>query len=194
MVMVTNICRILLFAIFSCFIACNRNEEVRPELLCIKDSKPCTDSLVKVRGGYNERFLELVYSVKNSTDKKLYLPIRAYLFNDSIKSTISVYLENQNDTIKPIFRINKIPYNKDVIDAGDSMLIFVRLYNFPSWQKKWCNVNTDAEDIVSKLRLRYVRSDKDVNNTAKRISITFDDNPKNYKHYVIPRGSSIDVI
>ena len=194
-VMDISINKILLFAIFFCIIACNSNEEVSSKLLCITDSKPCTDSLYETqRSSYNARYIKFVYVVKNNTQRKLYLPIRTDLFNDTINSTISACLVNKDDTIKPIYKISKIPYNKDVINEGDSMLIYVEFYHFYKWQRKWCNVNTGAKDILNMLRLKYIKSDKDVNNSVKRADIIFESTPQKYLHYEVKRGSSIDVL
>lgn len=137
-------------------VACNSNNTytLTPKSLYIKDSKPCTDSLYEVWGrSYNGREIEFQFVVNNNTDEKLYLPLSAW--NRKNTDSISVCFINGTEKIVPYFSVKKVPFDSDFINANDSMRIFVKLYGFPEWQKDWCNVNLEIEDIISKLRITY---------------------------------------
>lgn len=179
--------RILIWACLILLIACSKDYELRPCSLYITDSKPCTDSLAEIRkNSYNARTLDLQFVIKNNTGKSLCIPIKTVN-----PSNISVCLTNEQDTIIPKFTVKKVPYNTNIINEGDSIRLFVKLYRFPDWQSDWCNVNTDVKQIISMLRISYHGGDCSDTSTDK-VVLKFDEIQSNYTLYVIPPGAIID--
>lgn len=175
------------------FVACNSIYNLTPKILYVKDSKPCTDSLYEVWGHYyNAREIELQFVVKNRTGEDLYLPLSTHLFPKD--DSISVCLSNGQECITPVYYIKKVPYDSDIIRANESMRIIIKILSFPEWQRDWCNVSMDIEEIISKLKITY-KSNKDYpDKTLKKANLIFDEKITDYTIYEIPSGRSIDIM
>lgn len=173
------------------FVACNNIYNLTPKILYVKDSKPCTDSLYEVWGHYyNARTIELQFIVKNCSGEDLYLPLSTYLTPKD--GSIYVCLSNGQECITPNYSIKKVPYDSDIISANDSMRIFIKILSFPKWQRDWCNVGMDIEEIMSKLKITYKNNKDYPEKTPKKANLIFDEKFTDYAIYEIPSGGSID--
>lgn len=175
-----------------CMISCNNDKKLCSRIISVTDNKPYADSLYENNeSSYNARKIDFLYVVKNNTGKKIYLPIHTS-YNDKLHSYVSAQLINGKDTITPLYSIDKVPYKSDIINAGDSMLIFVRLYQFYRWQTQWCNVNTDIRDILSMIRLNYHKSQADINKELKNVDLEFETDYQKIIFYEIQPGTNTD--
>lgn len=185
--------KLVIFMALLSIVACAdyRCYELSSELVCVTDSRPCTDSLFDIEKTYNAREIELQYVVRNNTGEDVCLPLRS-LSCDSHGSYISAELVDGSDTIRPTFHVMASSDKTGVIRAGDSLNIAVRLFCFPDWGNENCNVETDVKDIVSRLRLEYHRDDADACKPAVPATLSFPVNPATFSLKLIPRGASMD--
>ena len=146
-----------------CICGCVNNSPkvVRGVFLAVTDSKPSTDSIytewLKEGHSINPRYIELGITIHNDTDEKMYLPIRTW--SDSItKSLINVFFTDGKDTIYPIYDVRKNPYNSNYICKGDSLLLFIKVYNFEKWGKDGIDVNTDLDTLINRLQAQMKTS------------------------------------
>ena len=127
----TFIMSFILFCLCGCTNEATKN--VHGEFLCVTDSKPYSDYLftewLKEGNAINPREIELQYVIHNYTVEKLYLPIQTWS-DSTTHSSINVFFINKKDTIYPIYSIKKIPYKSNYICKGDSLIVFVKIYNF----------------------------------------------------------------
>lgn len=193
MVMVGS--KLILYAfVLTYFCACANNSSkiAKGEFLSVTDSKPSTDSIyaerLKEGPSVNPRYVEFCFAIHNYSEEKMYLPIQTWL--DSITtSSINVYFTNETDTIHPDFRVDKKPYDSNYICKGDSLLLFIKVYNFEKWNVKKIDVNTNIDTLISKLNLEYIKSPKDIKEEYEMPDIEFDKWPQFY--YEIPRDRSV---
>lgn len=183
---------ILFFVLMACIISCQTEYKTKARFICVTDSKPCTDSLYEIEGHhYNGRNIKFRYLVKNDTPENIYLPIRTWS-NKNVSSNIKIFLVNGKDTIVPKYDIKKIPFNSDIINAGDSMWIDIEIFRFPDWQNDKITVNADVHDIVNMLKVEYCKDPRDKNTQVNHYDLEFEKSHQNVIYYVIPPGCNID--
>lgn len=193
MVMTDNKTFIMSFILF-CLCGCTNEatKNVHGKFLCVTDSKPYSDYLftdwLKEGNAINPREIELQYVIHNYTVEKLYLPIQTWS-DSTTHSSINVFFINKKDTIYPIYSIKKFPYNSNYICKGDSLIVFVKIYNFEKWSKKEINVSTNLDVLIDKLHIEYHKSQKDVKKDYEIPNIKFGNSPQFY--YEIPQDKSI---
>lgn len=188
---IVGIKKVLFFVLMACIISCQTKYETNARFVCVIDSKPCTDSLYEIEGRYyNGRTIQFRYLIKNDTPESIYIPIRARS-HKNVSSNIKIFLVNENDTIVPKYGITKIPFDSDIINAGDSMWINIEIFRFPDWQNANITVNTDVHDIANMLRVEYCKDVKDRNPQFNQYDLEFELNHPNVNYFEIPRGSNI---
>lgn len=179
---------LLLFAILT--ISCENRYVINAKMICVEDSKPCTDSLYEIEGRrYNGRTLDFTYLIKNEMNEKLFIPINTR-YRNTVLSHIKVYFIDNNDTIVPDYEIKKVPYNSEIINPNDSMWIIIHIFRIPDWQRGSITVNTNIHDIVRKLNIEYCEDSKDDTTLLKRPKLIFEKVDKEVKYYELPRGGN----
>lgn len=177
-----------------CICGCVNNSPkvVRGVFLAVTDSKPSTDSIyaewLKEGHSINPRYIELCFTIHNDTDEKMYLPLHTWS-DSTAKSSINVFFTDGKDTIYPIYDVRKNPYNSNYICKGDSLLLFIKVYNFEKWGKDGIDVNTDLDTLINRLHLEYRKSSDDEKEEYEVPDIEFDKWPQFY--YEIPRDRSV---
>ena len=166
-------------------IGCRKDQVYTMRCLRITDYKPYSDSLYKAEGGYNVREIKFYYSLPNPSNKPIYVPIRA-MWHEDVSSEIKVFFVDNTDTVIPQYSIDKVPYNSDIINANDSMLVMINIFHFPDWQTKWINADSSLETVIKKLRLKYVIHHDDLKPDLRPIKIKFETSPQFID--VIPPG------
>ena len=180
--------------ILSCFCGCanNTTKIVQAEFLGVTDSKPYADSLcleLSKEGHYNNpRDIELCFVIHNDTYEKIYLPIHT-TFDSIAKSSINVFFMDRTDTIRTNYIVKKIPYDTNYICKGDSMIIRILITGLYKLTKDDINVNTCLDTLISKLRLEYNKSPKDIKDNLWIPDIEFGKTPQFY--YEIPKDPSV---
>lgn len=159
-----------------CMIGCRKEQVYTMRCLRITDYKPYSDSLYKAKGGYNVRKIQFYYSLPNSSNKPVYVPIRA-MWHEDVSSEIKVFFVDNTDTVIPQYSIDKVPYNSDIINANDSMLVMIKIFHFPDWQTKWINADSSLETVIKKLRLKYVIHNDDLKPDLRPIKMKFETSP-----------------
>lgn len=159
-----------------CMIGCRKDQVYTMRCLRITDYKPYSDSLYKARGGYNVRKIRFYYSLPNHSNKPIYVPIRT-MWHEDVSSEIKVFFVDNTDTVIPHYSIDKVPYNSDIINANDSMLVKIKIFHFPDWQTKWINADSSLDTVIKKLRLEYVIHHDDLKPDLKPIKMKFETSP-----------------
>ena len=157
-------------------IGCRKEQVYTMRCLRITDYKPYSDSLYKAKGGYNVRKIQFYYSLPNYSNKPVYVPIRA-MWHADVSSEIKVFFVDNTDTVIPQYSIDKVPYNSDIINANDSMLVMIKIFHFPDWQTKWINADSSLETVIKKLRLKYVIHHDDLKPDLRPIKMKFETSP-----------------
>ena len=168
-----------------CMIGCRKEQVYTMRCLRITDYKPYSDSLYKAKGGYNVRKIQFYYSLPNHSNKPIYVPLRTW-FRKNVSSEIKVFFVDNTDTVIPHYSIDKVPYNSDIINANDSMLVMIKIFHFPDWQTKWINADSSLETVIKKLRLKYVIHHDDLKPDLRPIKMKFETSPQFID--VIPPG------
>ena len=168
-----------------CMIGCRKDQVYTMRCLRITDYKPYSDSLYKAEGGYNVREIKFYYSLPNHSNKPIYVPLRTW-FRKNVSSEIKVFFVDNTDTVIPHYSIDKVPYNSDIINANDSMLVMIKIFHFPDWQTKWINADSSLETVIKKLRLKYVIHHDDLKPDLRPIKMKFETSPQFID--VIPPG------
>ena len=159
-----------------CMIGCRKDQVYTMRCLRITDYKPYSDSLYKAKGGYNVRKIQFYYSLSNPSNKPIYVPLRTW-FRKNVSSEIKVFFVDNTDTVIPHYSIDKVPYNSDIINANDSMLVMIKIFHFPDWQTKWINADSSLETVIKKLRLKYVIHNDDLKPDLRPIKMKFETSP-----------------
>ena len=159
-----------------CMIGCRKEQVYTMRCLRITDYKPYSDSLYKAKGGYNVRKIQFYYSLPNHSNKPIYVPLRTW-FRKNVSSEIKVFFVDNTDTVIPHYSIDKVPYNSDIINANDSMLVMINIFHFPDWQTKWINADSSLETVIKKLRLKYVIHHDDLKPDLRPIKMKFETSP-----------------
>ena len=150
-------------------------------------------TLLQRVGNFSYMYIEIAYSIKNISKAPLYIPFKTWS-DDSTFSSMSVFLINGKDTIVPLYRIKKCPYNSDLVNVGDSMLLWIKLYGFNRWQNKDYNINTNVQDIVKAIKLIYNRDARDKKVPHKTPALIFDSVPINNRYFERPSSSGEDIL
>lgn len=159
-----------------CMIGCRKEQVYTMRCLRITDYKPFSDSLYKAVGGYNVRKIKFYYSLLNPSNKPIYVPLRTR-WHKNVSSEIKVFFVDNTDTVIPQYQTQKVPYNSEIINANDSMLFMITIFNFPDWQTKWINADSSLDTVIKKLRLEYVIHNDDLKPDLRPIKIKFETSP-----------------
>ena len=168
-----------------CMIGCRKDQVYTMRCRCVTDYKSFSDSLYKAKGGYNVRKIEFYYSMPNPSNKPIYVPLRT-LFQDDVSSEIKVFFVDNTDTVIPQYAIDKVPCNSNIINANDSMIVKIKIFNFPDWQTKWINADSSLDTVIKKLRLEYVIHNDDLKPDLRPIKMKFETSPQRID--LIPPG------
>ena len=168
-----------------CMIGCRKEQVYTMRCLRITDYKPFSDSLYKAKGGYNVREIQFYYSLPNHSNKPIYVPIRTW-FRKNVSSEIKVFFVDNTDTVIPQYAIDKVPCNSNIINANDSMIVKIKIFNFPDWQTKWINADSSLDTVIKKLRLEYVIHNDDLKPDLRPIKMKFETSPQRID--LIPPG------
>ena len=196
--------KILFILMLISIMGCSDNNSIRVKMLSVIYCKSAADPVFgkqiddTVATGnnsnkYNYMYIEIAYSIKNISKAPLYIPFKTWS-DDSTFSSMSVFLINGKDTIVPLYRIKKCPYNSDLVNVGDSMLLWIKLYGFNRWQNKDYNINTNVQDIVKAIKLIYNRDARDKKMPHKTPALIFDSVPINNRYFERPSSSGEEIL
>ena len=183
---------LVIVLLFICGCSNNAKKTALAEFISVTDSRACSDTFNINESGRrvhsSQRLVELCYLIHNHTDYKMFLPIQTWS-DSTIKSHIDVWLVEKTDTIHPHFYVKKNPYNSNYINAGESMMLFVTISQFPRWCKKGIDIDMSIDSILDRIHLKYLKSSEDNNNDFRIQDVEFGRSPQYY--YEIPQDKSI---
>lgn len=138
------------------------------KLVYAEDDKCYEDSIYNIvrksnKNARHGRKIELRYKIQNNTQEDFFFPLRS-VGHENFNSHLEVNIITNNDTIVPVYTIDRSPSDSIYIRQGITEYIILRIHDFDCWQRNGCTTATTLEKILKMLNITYLPSEKDRQN------------------------------